>query len=178
MTRYRIDDEKAPVREIQRFLLELAYANPEIPKVTMDGIYGDLTRDAVKAFQKNEELPETGIVDYPTWQRLYARRQEARNIRTAETAFPHTSEFDLRLGDTGSAVIALQAILGEFARIYPAVIRPAVTGQFGLATADAVRALQRNYGRYADGIVTAELWNRMLRDYASKKEWERTENGD
>ena len=79
----------------------------------------------------------------------------------------------MRLGDTGTAVIALQSILGEFARIYPAVVRPAVTGQFGLATADAVRALQRSYGRYADGIVTAELWERMLRDYASQKEWER-----
>ena len=29
MTRYRIDDEKAPVREIQRYLLELSYADPQ-----------------------------------------------------------------------------------------------------------------------------------------------------
>ena len=168
MRRFRIDEEREPVKEVQTYLLELAYADPRIPKVVINGHYGENTRNAVRAFQGIEEIEETGIVDFTTWEILFQRYAEQNKARTEETPLPHVSEFNLRLGDTGYAVIILQSLLTEFSRIYPAVTRPAVTGQFGLATADAVRALERTYGRYADGIVTADLWNHMLRDYLAK----------
>lgn len=169
MRRYRIDNETDPVREIQRYLLEVAHNDERVPKVTIDGHYGDTTRSAVRAFQSTEGMEETGVVDRATWDSLYQRHTDIWDTRQEVSSFPHTDDFDLHLGDTGVAVIVLQALLTEFAGIYPNVVRPAVTGQYGLATADAVRSVQRNYGLRADGIVTVELWNRMLRDYDSKR---------
>ena len=41
-----------------------------IPKINADGIYGKQTADAVKVFQKVFKLPQTGVVDYPTWYKI------------------------------------------------------------------------------------------------------------
>ena len=172
MRRYRIDNDAEPIREVQRYLLEVAHTDERVPKVTIDGHYGDTTRDAVKAFQETEGITETGIVDFETWVLLHNRHSAAQTARTEGSAFPFTSDFDLHLGETGIAVIVLQALLAEFASVYPNVVRPAITGQFGLTTADAVRSIQRNYGLRADGTVSVGLWNRMGRDYESKRKVE------
>jgi peptidoglycan hydrolase-like protein with peptidoglycan-binding domain len=43
-------------------------------KLTDDGVFGPLTEGAVKKFQKNSKLPETGIVDIKTWELLLASK--------------------------------------------------------------------------------------------------------
>ena len=55
------------VRQLQQQLNRIARNYPAIPKLTPDGIYGSGTADAVRTFQKIFNLPQTGIVDYPTW---------------------------------------------------------------------------------------------------------------
>lgn len=55
------------VRQLQQQLNRIARDYPAIPTLTPDGIYGPGTADAVRAFQKIFNLPQTGIVDYPTW---------------------------------------------------------------------------------------------------------------
>ena len=37
---------------------------------TPQGIYGENTAEAVRTFQKVFNLPQTGVVDYPTWYRI------------------------------------------------------------------------------------------------------------
>ncbi len=166
---YRIDDPKQVIKEIQKVLLDIAHRDERIPKVTASGTYSPLTRQAVTAFQSTQGLPTTGLVDSATWYALY-RVWNAMKEEEQTTIFLENQLFDLRLGDVGHGVTVLQSLLGEFSMLYPAVMRPAITGQFGLTTAEAVRAVQRAYGVYADGIVTPILWNRMQRDYRSKRE--------
>lgn len=55
------------VRTIQRQLNRIAQNYPAIPVVTVDGIYGSRTADAVRTFQRIFNLPQSGIVDFPTW---------------------------------------------------------------------------------------------------------------
>lgn len=55
------------VRQIQQQLSRISRNFPAIPSVTVDGIYGPKTKAAVSAFQKIFNLPQSGIVDYPTW---------------------------------------------------------------------------------------------------------------
>ncbi len=55
------------VRQIQQQLNRIARNYPAIPTVTADGIYGPATAEAVRAFQRIFNLPQSGIVDYPTW---------------------------------------------------------------------------------------------------------------
>lgn len=60
------------VPQMQRQLNRIAQNYPAIPKVAEDGIYGRKTADAVKVFQRVFGLPQSGIVDYPTWYKISA----------------------------------------------------------------------------------------------------------
>ena len=55
------------VRQIQEQLNAIANAYPALPKISVDGVFGENTQNAVKKFQQIFGLPATGIVDYSTW---------------------------------------------------------------------------------------------------------------
>lgn len=58
------------VRQMQEQLNRISDAYPLIPKITADGVYGPATAEAVRVFQSVFGLPQTGIVDYPTWYKI------------------------------------------------------------------------------------------------------------
>ena len=58
------------VRQLQEQLNRIAKAYPSMPTVAVDGVYGQATKDSVRQFQKIFDLPQTGIVDYPTWYKI------------------------------------------------------------------------------------------------------------
>ena len=49
----------------------LAAFIPQIPEITVDGIFGPSTRAAVAAAQQRFGLPRTGVVDPATWDEIY-----------------------------------------------------------------------------------------------------------
>ncbi|GAA0181628.1 peptidoglycan-binding domain-containing protein [Clostridium sediminicola] len=59
-----------PVRTIQKYLNRISVDYPAIPKQIVDGVYGQKTKDAVKTFQSIFYLPQTGVVNYPTWYKI------------------------------------------------------------------------------------------------------------
>jgi len=59
-----------PVITIQEQINRIARNYPAIPTVTVDGIYGNNTANAVRVFQGIFNLPQSGIVDYPTWYKI------------------------------------------------------------------------------------------------------------
>ena len=58
------------VRQMQEQINVIAGAYPAIPKVTVDGIFGQGTAAAVREIQSVFGLPVTGVVDYPTWYKI------------------------------------------------------------------------------------------------------------
>lgn len=60
----------AAVRTIQNQLNAISNNYPLIPKVRVDGIYGQQTAEAVRTFQKIFNMPQTGVVDFATWYRI------------------------------------------------------------------------------------------------------------
>lgn len=58
------------VLQIQEQLNTIAEAYPALPTIAEDGIYGEGTKAAVRKFQNIFGLPQTGIVDYPTWYKI------------------------------------------------------------------------------------------------------------
>lgn len=65
-----IGSSGSKVRQIQEQLNLIGKFYSSIPVLIPDGIYGERTADAVRAFQKIFRLPQTGIVDYPTWYKI------------------------------------------------------------------------------------------------------------
>jgi hypothetical protein len=58
------------VRRIQRQLNAISNNFPAIGRLSVDGIFGNLTKSSVQTFQQVFNLPANGIVDFPTWYRI------------------------------------------------------------------------------------------------------------
>lgn len=58
------------VLQIQQQLNRIAQNYPALPRIAADGIYGNNTANAVRVFQRIFNLPQSGIVDYPTWYKI------------------------------------------------------------------------------------------------------------
>lgn len=89
---YKPGDSGEPIRFLQYMLSILSAFIPEIPALTIDGIYGPMTRAAVIAAQRRFGLPETGITDDDTWDEIYDQFSgiETIALRSRET-FPYTA---------------------------------------------------------------------------------------
>lgn len=55
------------VRQLQQQLNKIAENYPAIPTLVADGIYGELTSQAIKTFQEIFGMPATGVTDFSTW---------------------------------------------------------------------------------------------------------------
>ena len=58
------------VRQLQEQINRISQDYPYVPAVAVDGIYGQATADAIRRFQSVFGLPQTGVVDYPTWYKV------------------------------------------------------------------------------------------------------------
>lgn len=58
------------VKQIQEQLNLIGEFYNAIPVLVVDGIYGERTAEAVKVFQRIFNLPQTGVVDFPTWYKI------------------------------------------------------------------------------------------------------------
>ena len=85
-------DRGIKVEHLQYMLSVLAAYIPQIPDLTIDGIFGPATRSAVLAAQQRFGLPQTGIVDYNTWDEIYDQFSgiETASWRDPED-FPYTN---------------------------------------------------------------------------------------
>lgn len=58
------------VEQMQEQLNAISNNYPLIPRIAVDGIYGEDTQKAVEVFQDIFNLPVTGIVEYRTWYKI------------------------------------------------------------------------------------------------------------
>ncbi len=58
------------VAQLQRQINEISNAYPQIPKLAVDGIYGEKTSNSVSIFQRIFNLPVTGVADFATWYKI------------------------------------------------------------------------------------------------------------
>ena len=84
-------DRGIKVEHLQYMLSVLSAYIPEIPPLAVDGIFGNATRAAVIAAQRRFGLPQTGIVDFNTWDEIYDQFAGIENttLRSGEI-FPYT----------------------------------------------------------------------------------------
>ncbi|MFY9174978.1 MAG: peptidoglycan-binding protein [Peptococcia bacterium] len=123
----------------------------------IDGIFGPRTEAAVRAFQRQRNLPVTGVVDVATWTALGVTCTVAPPTPTPPPAPPE--QFfcpTLRLGDVGPAVRFLQRQLQQRG-FYQGV----VDGDFGGRTERAVREFQRSQNLRVTGVVDHATWRAL-----------------
>ena len=92
-------DQGNKVRHLQYMLSMLSEYIDQIPKLTIDGIYGPATESAVRNAQGWFGLPQTGVTDAKTWDEIYDQFSGIENttLRNGET-FPTTGINGTRSG--------------------------------------------------------------------------------
>jgi peptidoglycan hydrolase-like protein with peptidoglycan-binding domain len=157
------------IYEIQTYLRELYKEGEDIPLITPDGIYGELTAEAVRAFQRSEEIPDSGNVDFITWERLTLR---SKAIRAKSTPPESISPFDMLLNEATSTrgdsfdLICITQIMLRALHTYD-YLHVEVSGKLDEATSDALRDFSsRNEIYNPDGELNKEVWNALATAYS------------
>ena len=164
-------DRGIKVEHLQYMLSVLAEFIPQIPDLTIDGIFGPATTAAVRAFQELVGLPADGIVGLQTFLRIQQAYEDILATLPpgieGDRAKPFPG-FLLSEGQEGEAVRDLQTYLrgiAEYTGVIPVI---PVTGYFGTQTRDAVIALQAQNDIPANGAVGPVTWNLIRQLYDSR----------
>ena len=137
------------VRKLQGRLAELGYYSGGV-----DGIYGNTTVDAVKAFQRNNGLSGDGQAGSQTQSKLYSATAKYASNPVA-TANPEQTR-SLSVGMSGNDVYALQQRLIELR-----YLTGVADGFFGEETKTALIEFQKNNGLTADGNAGASTLKKL-----------------
>lgn len=162
-------DQGIEVQNIQYLLAYLSQFYNTIPPITIDGIYGPATTNAVIAFQETFDLPVTGEVDFDTWDvlyRTYLGFLETIPFQYVEGNILPYPGVPLRLGSNDDSVRVLQEYLNFVAQFIDEIPSVNVTGFFGTQTQQAVLAFQRYAGIEPTGTVGSVTWNALANLYS------------
>ncbi len=149
------------VSELQYRLYRISGRNSDIPKLTVDGIYGEKTKMAVSAFQRAFGLPVTGTTDLETWERIGQEYELILGLPIKHEQLIPNSEMryeTLRPGSTGQAVRELQTMINVIADAYRNINKIPVTGYYDSATSAAVGQLQHMAQLKTDGVAGEKTW--------------------
>ncbi len=167
---YRMQDRKAAIREIQKYLYELALSGEyPIPHRLPDGIYEEETAAGVRVFQERCGLPVTGVVDRITFEKLYAAYS---SLKRREGSALDREAFPLKEGCSCAEAEELNAMLCELAGSYRDI--QLFHGEiYSAQTAANVRKIQRHFGQDETGETDEELFLRIRLEVRARKETER-----
>ena len=167
---YDITEKSNAIRQAQLFLLELHYADERYPHVSIDGLYGTETENAVKLFQRNENLPVTGEIDFATWTILYELYLLNSQNRRSKDFIISDKNSPLNVGSKGSDVEIIQSIIKRLSEKYTTLPSPEINGIYSYTTSSAIRELQRIYRLPQTGVLDRKTLNYIFSDfYESEK---------
>lgn len=156
------------VRILQYYLNFLSYFNLKLPYISIDGIFGQETYDAVLTFQSLYGLDVDGIVGRDTWdmiQNAYAGVLTSLPDEYRSYSSLLYPGYIITTGASGKVVEQLQTYLKTISDNNPSVPSVTVDGIYGDQTKNAVLAVQRLQGLEQNGQVGVLTWNAIINLY-------------
>ncbi len=142
----RKGDRGSAVTQVQKYLYDLGYA------IEIDGWFGNQTETILKEYQTKNAMTVTGTADTVT---IGALQEDARDIAVAKSKFVSGSY--LKRGNSGFMVTELQRALNA----KNTTLKLPVTGNFDLATLQAVKAFQSKNQLMVDGIMGPKTFRKL-----------------
>ena len=143
------------VRKLQQALIDQGYL-----KGSADGVFGNKTENAVRAFQKAKKLKVDGLAGKKTQELLYGSSGSKTTSSSSSASSSSTTSFSgdgnlfggnyttIRLKNEGARVKTLQSAL-----IRLNYLSGKADGKFGSKTLDAVALFQKENGLSVDGLA-------------------------
>ena len=162
-------DNNIGVSSLQYYLSYLSEFYASIPRVSVDGIFGSGTAEAVRAAQREFGLTPDGVVGNDTWRAIYNAYigiVSTIPIKYTEgNVIPFPGVF-LRIGVEDDSVRLLQEYLNYISNYITEIPSVNPTGYFGTRTQEAVVAFQNYYGIPATGVVGPVAWGGITSLYS------------
>ena len=161
-----------PVEAMQQRLRSISRVYRDISPGPVDGVFGAETTAAVRAFQHEFDLAESGNIDLATWDMIILVHGELESLRVG------SGEFNLGLeptclmfhttgaGDCVSnpaVVDLLQTVIDSFAGHFRNFTPVPTSGVYDEATAEQVAIFQNLAGLPQNGVLDRRTWTLMLR---------------
>ncbi len=158
-------DSGPQVKALQYYLAVLAYFDNHLLHPNFNGIYGDATEAAVRAFQTRQGLPIDGIVGRETWNAIVTQYDRTRSTITPGVLDSVDEIYPGRVltpGQTGHEVELLQGFLQKAAQTTPEIPPVQITGTYDAATEAAVRVVQQLEDLPVSGVTGSLTWDAVV----------------
>ncbi|MEE7581721.1 MAG: peptidoglycan-binding domain-containing protein [Oscillospiraceae bacterium] len=157
---------KNNIKEFQEYLYAISFYNDNVMRVIPDGIFGRETMLAVKSFQNEYGLESTGEVNRETWNMAVKIYREYIGSPPAVIDIFPNNNFILQLGNKGSMVSMLQAMLLDMAKSYKNLPILSVTGVYDQQTIATVKAMQNKARLNPTGTTNKMTWNLIVSTFS------------
>ena len=162
-------DRSEGVLSLQYYLSYIALFVPSVSATDVDGVFGANTKNSVLSFQNTYSLPQTGVVDRLTWDKIeniylsFVNNTDFTYNKGALYPFPGRI---LRLGVEGNDVRILHEQLNFISDYYPSIPKVTVDGVYGRRTAEQVAAFKTLFNLPGtEDRVNAPAWNAITNIY-------------
>ena len=160
--------------EAQSYLRNIGRLDKDISRVVPDGIFAEETTEAVRSFQKKYNLPETGTIDFETWELIKEKNSEA--VFTASEPIQITritnDDLPLRKGMDNSLIYTLHLMLNKTAERYENFTPLPLQSLFDENTEREVKRWQRVISIDENGEIDKKTWNYLAEFYLLPREEE------
>lgn len=158
---------------LQYFLSLIAQFSNLIPQVEVTGFFGPQTENSLKSFQRLKGLPETGIVDKPTWDKIYQAYEGITdyiqlNENTQVLVEPYPG-IVLSRNSSGPSVRIIKSYLNFISKFLFDIPPLPENNLFGPKTQQAVSAFQRIFSLPITGEIDEKTWNEITDVYKALK---------
>lgn len=130
---------------------------PSLSRLSVDGKYGQRTKNTVVQYQGLSGLSQDGIIGKNTWDAIVSDYENLAPVNP--DIYPGVP---LRPGDSGAAVMNMQTRLNNVSPVYTAINYQSADGKYGNNMTNAARRFQGQFGLAADGIIGPQTWNKIV----------------
>ncbi len=160
-------DSGPAVLEMQTKLNVIVPTYTAINLQSVDGVFGPNMADATRRFQLQFGLAADEVIGENTWYGIVNVHSDVTSgtPTVVVTAYPGQT---LQVGSSGDSVRFVQSYMDRVGKVTGAAFPTVkIDGQFGSATRQLVLAYQKKFGLTQDGIVGANTWASMVKEFNS-----------
>lgn len=153
-----VNSTGSEVARMQTYLNAIGTSyHPQLAKLTVDGVFGQNTKNIVIEFQAINGLNIDGVIARKTWNAIVTEYNSFADGNAA--TFPGIA---MRAGIQSADTRLMQETLNAIGRFYLAIPPQTADGNFTDQTTHAVRLFQMQFGLSPDGVLGNNTWQRIF----------------
>ena len=170
---YDKNDKSAAVLELQRYLSLISDKSDGMPHVSIDGVYGESTAEAVRSIQKIHGLSENGKTDLETFRAIYKLYTDILDDLNAKNGTYNYKAYPLKRQDFGSEVAAVNLILRELSEYYDLYEIEDVE-YYSEQTELSVKIMQQVLDHEISGLTDYKFFKKLRRELQIRDKFKNT----